>query len=103
MDIVLEISTKNFVDDLVSIKKAMSHMETLLGCYNGYLLSEPTTNFGWTFFKLAFKPDLQSGIEEKFADMISKYRWGKPHEKFGKFMEDYLKTRGCDVRIKISG
>ena len=101
MDIVLEISTKNYLDDLLLIKKALSHMESLVGCYNGYLLSEPTSNFGWTFFKLAFKPNLQNGIEEKFADMISRYRWSKPHEKFVKFMTDYFHAKGCDVRLKI--
>ncbi|QUC64898.1 hypothetical protein NsoK4_01030 [Nitrosopumilus sp. K4] len=100
MDVVLEISTKNYTDDLLNLKKAMSHMESLLGCYNGYVLSEPTTNFGWTFFKIAFKPDLQHGIETKFADMIGKYGWGKPEEKFGKFMSDYLNTKGCNVKVK---
>ncbi|MDH3191564.1 MAG: hypothetical protein OEM18_02605, partial [Nitrosopumilus sp.] len=95
MDIILDISTKNYLDDLLLIKKALSHMESLLGCYNGYLLSEPSTNFGWTFFKLAFKPNLQNGIEEKFADMINKYPSGQPSEKFAKFIADYFKTRGC--------
>lgn len=102
MDITLEISTKNYVEDLLLIKKALSHMESLLGCYNGYLVSEPSTNFGWTFFKIAFKPNLQSGIEERFADMINKYRWSKPHEKFGKFMTDYFSARGCKVKVKVS-
>ena len=101
MDITLEISTKNYLDDLIAIKKALSHMESLLGAYNGYLLSEPTSNFGWTFFKLAFKPNLQNGIEEKFADMLDKYRWSNPSEKFAKFMTDYFNSRGCNVRIKI--
>jgi len=101
MSVTLEISTKNYLDDLLSIKKALSHMESLLGCYNGYLLSEPTTSFGWTFFKLAFKPDLQNSIEEKFADMINKYRWSNSPEKFAKFMNDYFNAKGCNVKIKI--
>ena len=102
MDVVLEISAKNYVDDLLLMKKALSHMESLVGCYNGYLFSEPTTNFGWTFFKLAFKPNFQTGIEDKFSDMINKYRWSKPPEKFAKFMADYFKARGCDIRVKIA-
>jgi len=102
MDIVLEIGTKNYVDDLLSIKKALSHMESLLGCYNGYSLSEPSNKFGWTFFKLAFKPNLQNGIEEKFSDMISKYQWSDQSEKFVKFMTDYFNSKGCDVKIKMS-
>ena len=102
MGIILEIGTKNYLDDLLLIKKALSHMESLLGCYNGYLLSEPSTNFGWTFFKLAFKPNLQSGIEEKFSDMINKYQSSQPSEKFAKFIADFFKARGCVVRIKVS-
>ena len=102
MNVVLEIGTKNYIDDLLSIKKSLSHIESLLGCYNGYVLSEPSTKFGWTFFKLAFKPNLQNGIEEKFSDMIIKYQANDQPEKFAKFMTDYFISRGCDVKIKIS-
>jgi hypothetical protein len=102
MNIVLEIGTKNYVDDLLSIKKSLSHIESLLGCYNGYVLSEPSTKFGWTFFKLAFKPELQAGIEEKFSDMIEKYQWADRSQKFVKFMTDYFLSRGCNVKIKLT-
>ena len=102
MNIVLEVETKNYVDDLLSIKKALSHMESLVGSYNGYALSEPSSKFGWTFFKLSFKPNLQNGIEEKFFDMIAKYEWNDQPQKFAKFMTDYFISRGCDIKIKIS-
>ncbi len=101
MDIVLEVGTKNYVDDLLSIKKALSHMETLVEGHNGYVLSEPTSKFGWTFFKLAFKPNLQTGIEEKFSDMLAKYPSGDQQQKFANFMTDYFLSRGCNVTIKI--
>ena len=77
-------------------------MESLVNGYNGYVLSEPTSKFGWTFFKIAFKPNLQNGIEEKFSDMISKYRWSNQQEKFVKFMSDYFHSRDCDVKVKLS-
>ena len=77
-------------------------MESLLGCYNGYLLSEPSSKFGWTFFKLSFKPNLQNGIEEKFSDMIAKYDSNDQSQKFAKFMTDYFISRGCEVKIKIT-
>ncbi len=102
MSMVLEVSTKNYNDDLLSIKKALSHMETLVGGYNGYLLSDPSTNFGWTFFKITFKPNLQNGIEEKFSDMLTKYRFSNQEQKFAKFMTDYFISRKCEVKIKIS-
>ncbi len=100
MSFALEISTKNYSDDKLAIKLALSHMETLVGCTNGYVLSEPYSRFGWTFFKIALKADLLDGIEKKFADMIEKYQWSNQSEKFTKFMTDYLVTKGCNVRIK---
>jgi len=103
MDYVLEIRTKNYDNDLFLIKKAMSHMESLVGGYNGYVLSEPSSKFGWTFFKMVFKPDLQNGIEKKFSDMIMKYQANDDVEKFAKFIEDFFISKGCDVKIKISG
>ena len=101
MNIVLEVGTKNYVDDLLSIKKALSHMESLVDGYNGYAISEPSSKFGWTFFKLSFKPNLQNGIEEKFSDMLAKYRSSDQPQKFVEFITDYLHSRGCDVKIKM--
>ena len=101
MSMVLEVGTKNYADDLLSIKKALSHMESLVGGYNGYVLSEPSSKFGWTFFKLAFKPNLQNGIEEKFSDMLAKYRSSDQSQKFVQFLTDYFHSKGCDVRIKM--
>ena len=100
MNIVLEIGTKNYADDLLSIKKALSHMESLVSAYNGYALGEPSIKFGWTFFKLAFKSNLQNGIEEKFSDMLEKYSWNDQQQKFVKFMTDYFESRGCNIKVK---
>jgi len=101
MDIVLEVGTKNYADDLLIIKKSLSHMETLVGGYNGYVLSEPSSKFGWTFFKLVFKPNLQNGIEEKFSDMIQKYPSSVNVQKFANFINDFFISKGCNVKIKI--
>ena len=101
VSLILEVGTKNYVDDLLSIKKALSHMETLVGAYNGYVLGESSSKFGWTFFKLSFKPNLQNSIEEKFSDMLQKYKQNNPQEKFSEFIIDYFISRGCNVKIKI--
>ena len=101
MNTVFEISTKNYSDNLLVIKKTLSHMETLVGSSNGYTLSEPSSKFGWTFFKLSFKPNLQNGIEEKFADMLNKYQLNNQSQKFTQFMTDYFKSKGCNIKIKI--
>ena len=74
MSITLEIGTKNYLDDLLCIKKHLSHMESLLNCYANYTLSEPSSKFGWTFFKLEFKSNFQISISEEFSDILAKYQ-----------------------------
>jgi hypothetical protein len=101
VDTVFEVSTRNYGDDLLLIKKTLSHMETLVGSSNVYTFSEPSSKFGWTFFKLSFRPNLQNGIEEKFADMLNKYRLNTQSQKFTKFMTDYFQSKGCNIRIKM--
>ncbi len=96
---IIEIGTKNYVDDRLKIKMAMSHLESLLSAYNGYALTDPVEKFGWTFFKMNIKLNLQSGIEEKFSDMLNKYRWSDPSQKFVNFMTDYFNSKGCNVKI----
>lgn len=98
---IIEIGTKSYSDDRLKIKMAMSHMESLLSAYNGYVLSDPTEKLGWTFFKMALKPELHSGIEHKFSDMLNKYRWSDPTDKFAKFMTDYFNSKGCQVKVSV--
>jgi hypothetical protein len=99
MNVVLEIGTKNYLDDLLCIKKHLSHMETLVGCHASYTLSEPSSKFGWTFFKLEFKSNLQISISEKFSDILLKYQSNDESQAFAKFMGDYFVARGCNVKI----
>ncbi len=100
MSVVFEIGTKDYANDLLLVKKALSHMETLTGHYNGYVVSEPSSKFGWTFFRLTLGPELEGGIRERFSDMISRYRWSDQGEKFAKFMGDYFQSKGCGIKLK---
>jgi len=100
MNITLEIGTKNYLDDLLCIKKHLSHMESLLNCYASCTFSEPSSKFGWTFFKLEFKSNFQISISEKFSDILAKYQLNDEAGKFTTFMSDYFVARGCNVKIK---
>lgn len=74
-------------------------METLVGCHASYTLSEPSSKFGWTFFKLEFKSNLQISISKKFSDILLKYQSNDESQTFAKFMGDYFVARGCNVKI----
>lgn len=95
------MGTRDHATDVVLVKKAMSQIESLVGSYNGYALSEPSSRFGWSFFQMAVTLELQQRIESKFGDMIRRYGWDKPNAKFAKFMGDYLNARGCGVDVKL--
>jgi len=99
---LFEVSTTSYEDDVLQIKRALSHLETRCGAPGSYVLSEPVFRFGWTFFQIAMKPVLVDGIEGKFADMIRRYREGKPEERLVKFLSDFFESRGCKIKLKIT-
>ena len=103
MSTVFEISTKNYTNDSMLVKKAMSHMETLTGNYNGYMFSEPSSKFGWTFFKMSLRPEIEDSLRKEFSDMLSKYRWGNQDDRFANFLTDYFKAKGCTIKLKKLG
>ena len=97
----LEVAGHDYTGDKLAIKMALSHMESLIGIYNGYSAGPPSERFGWTFFTLSISPEFQAGIESKFADMLAGYaKESDPGKRLALFLSDYFKSRNCDVRIK---
>ena len=70
-----------------------------MSCYSCYNLSEPSSKFGCTFFKLEFKSNFQISISEKFSDILAKYQYNDDAGKFTKFMSDYFAARGWHVKV----
>ena len=97
---ILEIASTNYEDDVFQMKKALSHLQTTCVVSDGYLLSDPVSKFGWTFFKLLLKPDFHFSIEKNFSDMILKYK-GKKEEKLANFISDFFQSRGCKIKLKL--
>ncbi|MEM4249304.1 MAG: hypothetical protein QXX85_01770 [Candidatus Nitrosotenuis sp.] len=95
------MSSTDYMEDKRLINNALSDMAAQCGMQNDFEFSSPTSKFGWTFFKLWIKPNLQAQIEIKFADMIKKSKGSKPEEKYTNFMSDYFQSKGCKVRIKM--
>lgn len=97
-----EIAGHDYTKDKLSIKMALSHMESLVGVYNGYSIGPPSTRFGWIFFILSIKPDFQLGIESEFSDMLAGYaRERDRSRRLAMFLSDYLNSRNCGVKLKV--
>ena len=99
---IFDVSSIEYIEDKRLINNALTDMAAQCGMQNDFEFGNPTSRFGWTFFKLWIKPDLQNQIELKFADMIKRSKGSKHEEKFTNFMSDYFQSRGCKVKIKIT-
>ena len=99
---LLEAGTTDPDNDMLQIKKALSHLETRCGAPGAYAVGRPVSRFGWTFFQIAVRPSLVDGIEREFAGMIRRYGNGNPGDLFLRFMSDFFESRGCGVRLKLA-
>jgi hypothetical protein len=98
---VYEVSSVDYLEDKRLINNALSDMAAQCGLQNEFEFGSPTSRFGWTFFKLWLKSNLQFQINEKFYDMIKKSKGDKPEEKFTNFLSDYFQSKGCNAKIKL--
>ncbi|MBI5697987.1 MAG: hypothetical protein HZC29_05810 [Thaumarchaeota archaeon] len=99
---IFEISSTDYMEDKRLINNALSDMAGQMGMSNDFEFGQPTSRFGWTFFKLWIKPNLQMQIIEKFDTMIRKSKGANHDEKFTNFMSDYFQSKGSKVKIKMT-
>ena len=97
-----EISTTKYDEDIKLIQVVMTKMASSCNITAGFKFGEPTPRFGWTFFQMLIDQELYVGIEDEFSDMIKKCKGSKPDEKFTNFLNQYLESKGCNVKIKMA-
>ena len=97
-----EISTTKYEENIKLLQVLMTKMAAVCDVADGFKFGEPTQRFGWTFFQMLVDQELYVGIEDKFSDMIKKCKGSKPDEKFTNFINQYLESKGCNVKIKMA-
>lgn len=98
---IFEISSTDYMEDKRLINNALSDMAAQCGTQNDFEFGSPVSRFGWTFFKVWIRSNLQFQIYQKFFDMIKKTRGSKDDEKFTNFLSDYFNSKGCKVKVKL--
>jgi len=96
-----EISTTKYKEDIELIQVTMTKMAAICNIASGFKFGDPVSRFGWTFFKIFLDQELYIGIEDEFSDMIKKCKGSKPDEKFTNFLNQYLESKGCNVKVKM--
>ena len=97
-----EISTTKYEENIKLLQVLMTKMAAVCDVADGFKFGEPIQRFGWTFFQMLVDQELYVGIEDKFSDTIKKCKGSKPDEKFTNFLNQYLESKGCDVKIKMA-
>ena len=97
-----EISTTTYDEDISVIQVALTKIAAICDFEAEFKIAEPVSRFGWTFFQMLVDQELYVGIEDKFSDMIKKSKGSKPDEKFTNFLNQYLESKGCNVKIKMA-
>jgi len=64
MQPVFQLSTRNYDEEIILVKKAMSELENTCNVKNGYEISEPFMTAGWTFFNVKLSSEIFSIIEK---------------------------------------
>lgn len=98
---IFEISSTDYMEDKRLINNALSDMAAQCGTQNDFEFGSPVSRFGWTFFKVWIRSNLQFQIYQKFFDMIKKTKGSKDDEKFTNFLSDYFNSKGCKVKVKL--
>lgn len=98
--LTLEVSTTQYENDKELVSSALEELQSLCKVTDGFLLSKPMSKFGWTFFKILFKPQLLFSIQDKLGDMIERAKGRKPEQKLTQFISNFFESRGCKVRLK---
>ena len=102
MTYYIQVGTTNNDEDRLQLRKAIGNLQNKCNITDGYLLGEPMSKFGWTFFDLILKPHLHLAVEEEFFDMIKKSKGNKPTEKFMNFLSGYFESKECKVKLKLN-
>ena len=97
-----EISTTKYEENIKLLLVVMIKMAAVCNVADGFKFGEPTPRFGWTFFQMLIDQELYIGINDEFSDMIKKCKGSKPDEKFTNFLNQYLESKGCNVKIKMA-
>ena len=99
--IIFEISTTKYETDLELVISVMKDLQTLCGVKDGFLLSEPMEKFGWSFFKILFKNELLTGMQEKFGTQIMNTKGKAFQEKFTDFVIKFFESKNCKIRMRF--
>src|SRR3972149_11991929 len=99
--VIFEVATTNYENDIKLVSSVMEELQLLCGVTDGFLLSNSIEKFGWAFFKILFKGELLSGMQQKLADQIMNSKGKKPDEKFTEFITKFFESRNCKVKMKL--
>lgn len=98
MNPLFQLSTRSYDEEIPIVRKALEDLQQECNVKNGFILEEPFTKFGWTFFNVQLSEEISKIIETSgMMEGALGYRIG---EQLTNFVGHYLEDKGSNVRIK---
>ncbi len=98
MNPLFQLSTRSYDKEIILVRQALADLQTQCGVQNGYVIEEPFTKFGWTFFNIQISEILADTIEK--SGIMAGAAGYKIGEQITNFVGHYLEQKGSNVRIK---
>ncbi len=98
MQPLFQLSTRKYGEEIELVKKAMTDLEGICKVENAYVIGEPFTKAGWTFFTIQISSEMVSVIET--TGMLEGALGYRIPEQLKNFLGHFLESRGIQVRIE---
>ena len=98
MQPLFQLSTRKYDEEIELVKKAMTDLEGICKVENAYIIGEPFTKAGWTFFTIQISSEMVSVIET--TGMLEGALGYRIPEQLKNFLGHFLESRGSQVRIE---
>ena len=98
MQPLFQLSTRKYDVEIELVKKAMADLKSICKVENAYVIGEPFTKAGWTFFTIQISPEMVSVIET--TGMLEGALGYRIPEQLKNFLGHFLESRGSQVRIE---
>lgn len=99
---ILDFQTINFEPDAKIALDMLSKYQRLCQLENSFAIDPPVQSLGWSFAKMFLAGQFVEKIYTQEAYKIDLSKGKKVEDKFVAWLQNELKNRGCNAKIKMA-
>ncbi len=99
---ILDFQTIDFEPDVKIALDMLSEYQRLCRLENSFAIDSPAQSLGWSFAKMFLAGQFVEKIYMQEAHKIDLSKGKKVEDKFIAWLQNELKNRGCNAKIKMA-